>query len=129
MTRLIEPHELQLSSFTADDCLKAFSNVKWTPTRRRMLWIHYFQPDLCVSAALMAELMGWSNLATANNNYGRMAGCIGRELGLDVNSLCCKSSVLATMECPNHGEWLWTLRPAVTEAVGIFEKRGLLDFH
>ena len=116
--------------FAPEDYLTAFEKARLTDTERKMLGIHLMQDGYTLSSKFMAHSMGWNG--NANFCYGKMAGRIGKIMGMDVSSLQYKSSVrfnsfvLVWMDDPQV-EWEWTLRPAVVRALEMADKRGLLD--
>ncbi|VVB69382.1 Uncharacterised protein [uncultured archaeon] len=64
---------------------------------------------------MMAKAMGYPHYVTANLHYGKLGGLVGQELGWTPLPEF-KINVLVDFEKPGEN-WLWTLKPAVTEAI------------
>ncbi len=106
-------------SLTADYMRALRSMLPLSPTYIRMLQFHYGQPDKTVTAAAMAEAMGFKSYGAANLHYGRLAGLVGHRIGWhpgkeDDDKI--KLNVLATFR-RTRGQWHWIMRDQLAQAI------------
>jgi hypothetical protein len=113
--RLTDPETLSV-----DDYARALLAIqpKITPRQFDMLRAHYRAPNHRLSAREMAKAVSLRTGASANLQYGILAGHL-REI---LSSLPESDNVylLATLIPPGQAanpEWLWELRPQVAEAL------------
>ena len=112
---IVDPETL-----STDDYARALLAIrpKMTPRQFDMLEAHYHAPNQRLSARQMAKAVNLRNGASANLQYGILAGHL-REV---ISSLPESDNVylLATLIPPGQAanqEWLWELRPQVAEAL------------
>jgi hypothetical protein len=88
-----------------------------------MLKAHYHAPDRAMTATQLAHAAGWSDYSSANVHYGKLGKLLNGELNMDLprdrEGKKIMTFVLADGERTDEaeGEWLWTMRPEVAEAV------------
>jgi hypothetical protein len=83
-----------------------------------MLQAHYRAPNHKISARQMAEAVGYPNVASANLQYGTLAGRLCdiinyRPEGDNVYVL----ANLIRPEIEGNPEWLWEMRPQLAKAL------------
>ncbi len=79
-----------------------------------MLRAHYNAPERTITAALMAEALGYPHYSTANAQYGALAARVGELTGYRPTGE--KLGALVTFEM-RDSEWHWILRPEVALAL------------
>ncbi len=82
--------------------------------RLLMLWAHYSAPERTITAAQMAEALGYPHYATANAQYGMLAAMVGDLVGYSPTAE--KLGTLVVFEMRN-AEWHWILRQEVALAL------------
>ena len=105
---------------TADAFRAAFLALepRMTPTRRRLLEIHYRALHHQCTMTQISDAMGWRDYQSGNSHYGRLAQLVAQEVGfrprhdLHLISLC---TFIRPQEPGDH--YLITLRPQVAEAL------------
>ena len=106
--------------FGADDYVRAFDAVRddISDLQRHMLRAHYSAPDRSVTARQLAAAVGLSNFNAANLHYGKLGrllfSVLGKPAGAD------NVFMLAELVPPgerSNDEWLWIMRPQVTQAL------------
>ena len=85
-----------------------------TDNQSQMLRLHYNAPSRTVTAAQMAEALGFGHYSLANSQYGRLGRLVGDEL--EYNPMKERLGTLVTFERRNE-EWHWIMRPQVAEAL------------
>ncbi len=88
-----------------------------TPTRRRILEVHYRALDRQLTMTQIAEAVGWRSYSSANSHYGRLAKLVGDEIGFRHPS--CHLATLCTFVRPEEkgDHWLIIMRPEVADAL------------
>ena len=88
-----------------------------TPTRRRILEVHYRALDRQLTMTQIAEAVGWRSYSSANSHYGRLAKLVGDEVGFRHPS--CHLATLCTFVRPAEkgDHWLIIMRPEVADAL------------
>ena len=88
-----------------------------TPTRRRILEVHYRALDRQLTMTQIAEAVGWKSYSSANSHYGRLAKLVGEQVGFRLRS--CHLASLCTFVRPEEkgDHWLIIMRPEVAEAL------------
>lgn len=88
-----------------------------TPTRRKLLKVHYAFYRHQATMSQLAEAMGWKSFSSANAHYGRLALLVGRQLGFKMDGAYLNSlgNFIEPHEPGDH--WLIIMRPQVAEAL------------
>lgn len=88
-----------------------------TPTRRRILEVHYRALDRQLTMTQIAEAVGWRSYSSANSHYGRLAKLVGEEVGF--RHPACHLATLCTFVRPEEkgDHWLIIMRPEVAAAL------------
>ena len=90
-----------------------------SPTYIRMLQFHYAQPEKTVTAAAMAEAMGFKSYGAANLHYGKLARLVGNRIGWHPGKEeddKIKLNVFATFR-QSRGHWHWIMRKELAQAI------------
>lgn len=88
-----------------------------TPTRRRILEVHYRALDRQLTMTQIAQAVGWSSYSSANSHYGRLAKLMGEQTGF--RPLSCHLAALCTLVRPEEkgDHWLIIMRKEVAAAL------------
>lgn len=88
-----------------------------SPTRRRLLEVHYRALDRQLTMTQIAEAMGWKSYSSANSHYGRLAKLVGEQVGFR-NPRCHLITLCTFLRPQEKGDhWLIIMRPQVTAAL------------
>src|SRR6185369_3807407 len=88
-----------------------------TPTRRRILEVHYRALDRQLTMTQIAEAVGWRSYSTANSHYGRLAKLVADQVGFRRGD--CHLATLCTFVRPEEkgDHWLIIMREEVADAL------------
>src|SRR4051812_26769995 len=88
-----------------------------TPTRRRILEVHYRAIDRQLTMTQIAQAVGWKSFSSANSHYGRLAKLVGEQVGFRHRS--CHLFSLCTFVRPveKGDHWLIIMRKEVAAAL------------
>lgn len=114
----MEPFEARLP--TVDAYVKAFKAIERGITEKQLeaLVFHHAQEGRVVTAATLAAAVGWNGKNAANLQYGRLAGEVCRELGVDTMGLAVGILVdFANANIVSNEHVLWIMRENVARAL------------
>ena len=88
-----------------------------TPTRRRILEVHYRSLGRQLTMTQIAEAVGWKSYSSANSHYGRLARLVGEQVRFRQRS--CHLATLCTFVRPEEkgDHWLIIMRTEVAAAL------------
>ncbi|MBX7135128.1 MAG: hypothetical protein K1X67_20875 [Fimbriimonadaceae bacterium] len=104
-----------IDSISSTDFVKALQAAgPFSEHELKLFRFHYSAEGHTATARELADKVGWKSFASVNAHYGKLAGRVARELGIepDYNILA-----LVTTDQPHGSECRFILRPAVVEAL------------
>lgn len=109
----------------ASEYVQAFQNIinDIPDSYLAMLKAHYIAPDQTMTATQLAEAGNYKNWSSANLHYGLLGKRIYEEMPMKLEARAdgtlIYTGALATegMASQNEKEWLWKLRPEVSDAI------------
>ena len=107
----------RLNALTVDDYVRAFKALceQLTESDIRLLRVHYAAPEHVATATELARGVGFANYNAVNLRYGLLGKKFLDYFGVALEKYA-KVNALVTLE-KTSGEWEWTLRPQVVEAL------------
>jgi hypothetical protein len=107
---------------TVKEFKDTLTTAKFNPKRIRLLRVHYHAPNRTMSAKQLAKAVGYAGYQGVNLQYGKLGYAMGKALQHTPTETYDDGRpiwtwVLATGKYPDSGDWEWTLRPELAQAL------------
>jgi len=115
----------QIEKITADEYKKAFIAIREQMAESDLLMLksHYEATNHDVTSSQLTSMVGFSgNIGAANLRYGILASKLLEFFQIQLKNQV-KLNILVTFD-DSTGEWHWTLRPQVVQALSELKSSG-----
>ena len=107
---------------TVEEFKNVLTAIAREPKWMKLLLAHYHAPGRTMSATQLAEAVGYEDYRGVNLQYGKLGYKVGKALQHTPTVTYADGRpiwtwVLATGKRTDGGEWIWTLRPELAQAL------------